>query len=159
MKPVRVSALGIAMFSIALLGAACTKPSTTGNRNDGPDSNSDAVLSTNTTSGTSNADVTNSEIPVLRTAIVRLTADGGSPNDLTVQAGTVISFVNDDTTGHWIASDPHPVHTGLPGFDAGRSIAPGGSYEFTFGPTGRFTYHDHVDSTNTKFKGSITVQP
>lgn len=158
MKPVRGSALGIAIFSIALLGAACTKPQTTGNRNDGAGSNSDAVLSTNTTSGTSNADATNSETPVLRTAIVRLTADGGSPDDLTIQAGTVVSFVNDDTTGHWIASDPHPVHTGLPGFDAGRSIAPGGSYEFTFGQIGRFTYHDNIDPTSTKFKGSVTVQ-
>src|SRR5689334_2127862 len=37
-----------------------------------------------------------------------------SPKTLTVKAGTLVTFVNNDRTPHDMNSDPHPEHTDCP---------------------------------------------
>lgn len=148
----------LVLSALVLIGAACTKPATNAGNSENP--RNDSVLTTNTSQANSRNDAANANsTAVLRTAIVRLTPDGVSEKNLGVLPGTVVSFVNDDVVGHWIASDPHPAHTGLPGFDARGAIAPGSSYEFTFITTGTFGYHDHLDAFNANFRGTITVTP
>ncbi len=72
-----------------------------------------------------------------------------------VTAGSTVTFRNADTTPHGVASDPHPVHTGLPGFDAGGPIAPGETYEFTFTSPGTFGFHNHL---NPSLRGTVVVK-
>jgi plastocyanin len=83
-----------------------------------------------------------------------MTSSGFSPAEVTVKPGTTVVFKNTDTQAHWPASNPHPVHTDLPGFDAKKGIAPGGSYSFVFSKVGVWGFHDHMHPSNG---GHVTV--
>jgi plastocyanin len=72
-----------------------------------------------------------------------------------VKAGTTVTFINNGQALHRPASDPHPIHTGLPGLDAGKGLATGETYVFTFTKVGTFGMHDHF---NTSLKATIIVQ-
>ncbi len=88
-------------------------------------------------------------------AEVDMTANGFSPSSITVKQGTVVTFKNTDTQPHWPASNPHPTHTDLPGFDALQQVQPGQTYSFTFNKIGTWGYHDHINPS--EFRGSVTV--
>jgi plastocyanin len=77
-------------------------------------------------------------------ARVEMRARAFSPRIATIDIGEAVTFVNVGAAGKWPASNPHPVHTLYQGFDAGRVIAPGTSWSFTFTARGRWTYHDHL---------------
>src|SRR4029453_17458822 len=78
------------------------------------------------------------------TATVLMTNHGYSPRVLKIHQGQTVEFVNDSNEDYWPASDPHPTHTDYPGFDAGTSVLPGGSWKFTFNRAGRYGYHNHL---------------
>ena len=127
MKKIIVLALGI-----MLLAAACNKsasPTTTDN------SSSQTVQS-----GTAEIDITSA---------------GFSPAAITVKSGTVVTFKNLDSAQHWPASNPHPTHTDLPGFDALKGLATGETYSFTFTQVGTWGFHDHLNPIENH--GSVTV--
>ncbi|MEO6077188.1 MAG: hypothetical protein ABIP54_00175, partial [Candidatus Andersenbacteria bacterium] len=63
---------------------------------------------------------------------ISMTDTGISPAEITIKAGTTVTFVNNGTELHWPASDPHPIHTDLSGFDAKRGLSNGELYRFTF---------------------------
>lgn len=88
-------------------------------------------------------------------SVVSITATGFSPATVTVPKGSTVTFRNGDTKPHWVASNPHPVHTGLAGFDAGAPIPPGQTYVFQFTQAGTFGYHDHL---NPGVQGQVVVQ-
>ncbi|MCE9642924.1 MAG: cupredoxin domain-containing protein [Candidatus Andersenbacteria bacterium] len=87
--------------------------------------------------------------------VVEMTDAGIVPNAITVKSGTTITFKNTGTSPHWPASDPHPIHTDLPGFDSKHALAPGDFYRFTFVKVGTFGMHDHLHAA---FHATITVQ-
>jgi plastocyanin len=93
-------------------------------------------------------------------ATVTMTANGVSASTVTVSVGQTVTFVNNDTRSHEIASNPHPQHGSCPGIEAGLGvIAPGETKQtHNFGNAGTCGYHDHQDDTNTRFQGSIIVQ-
>ena len=78
-----------------------------------------------------------------------------SPAMIKVKAGTAVSFKNNSQTPMWVASDPHPTHTDYPGFDALRDYPQGETYTFTFGKTGNWGYHNHL---NPDIRGRVIVQ-
>ncbi len=82
--------------------------------------------------------------PTPSPVIITITSAGYSPSSVTLKAGTKVIFQNNDTRGRWPASNPHPVHTDLPGFDALKSIGAGSSYSFIFTKVGIWGYHDHL---------------
>lgn len=78
-----------------------------------------------------------------------------SPPEVTVKAGTAVTFKNESSTEEvWPASNPHPIHTGLRGFDANKGLKLGEAFTFTFTKVGSFGFHDHL---HTKATGKITV--
>ena len=81
--------------------------------------------------------------------------EGFTPATITVKAGATVTFVNNGQALHWPASNPHPIHTGLSGFDARKGLATGETYSFTFLQAGTFGFHDHL---NTRITGTIVVQ-
>ena len=101
---------------------------------------------------------------------INYTAQGFSPKTVTITQGQTVTWVNQTSNPMWIASNPHPVHTGYDGTDrtthcaAGYTgpapldectqAAPGASFSFTFDKAGTWGYHDHLNHTMT---GSITV--
>jgi plastocyanin len=86
---------------------------------------------------------------------ISMTDTGISPAEITVTSGATVTFVNNGQVPHWPASDPHPIHTDLSGFDAKRGLNPGELYRFTFTKIGSFGMHDHL---HPAFKGRIIVE-
>ena len=89
-------------------------------------------------------------------AEVSITAGGAfSPTAITVKKGTTVTWTNTGSAKVWIASDPHPVHNGYPGFDSGTDLRAGESYSFTFDRPGSWGYHNHFNPT---VRGSVIVE-
>lgn len=86
---------------------------------------------------------------------VSITDEGFVPSEITVHVGDTVQFINNGQGTHWPASDPHPQHTGLAGFDAKAGLETGQSYEFTFMKAGAFKMHDHL---HPLIKGNIIVE-
>ena len=68
-----------------------------------------------------------------------------SPSELTVSAGTEVTFQNDDSTTHTFTGD---------GFESGN-VSPGNSFKFTFNTAGTFNYHCSIHPMMT---GKIIVK-
>lgn len=101
-------------------------------------------------------------------ALIRMTATGFEPSEISISVGDTVTFENDDAKAHWPASNIHPTHHLYPGsgiekcgtseerttFDACRGIDPRASYSFTFTFAGTWTFHDHLYPERT---GEIRV--
>ena len=87
------------------------------------------------------------------------TSTGVSPRTLTVPAGSRVTFVNNDTRVHDMASNPHPEHTDCPPVNQVGFLQPGQT-----GTTGNLTtvrtcgFHDHNRDTDTSLQGTIVIQ-
>lgn len=89
-------------------------------------------------------------------AQVEITADGFSPQTLSIPAGTKVTWVNKDSNPHRVASNPYPDNTSLPGLDSkDPPLGPNASYSYTFATAGNFTYHDQYHPTTN---GEIIVK-
>ena len=100
---------------------------------------------------------------------IEITSSGFSPNEITINSGEDVTWVNRDTEEHWPASAMHPTHTKYPGadyeaegsyagsqacvaegqpksgaFDPCKPLAPGETWTFTFDQIGSWAYHDHL---------------
>jgi plastocyanin len=90
---------------------------------------------------------------------ITITASGVSPRELTVTAGTRVTFVNNDSRPHEMNSDPHPTHGDCPGIDDIGFITPGQTKQ-----TGNLTqvrrcgFHDHNLFGDLSLQGTIIVQ-
>jgi len=93
-------------------------------------------------------------------ATITMTSNGVSAQSVTVQVGQTVTFVNNDTRAHEIASNPHPQHGSCPSIEVGLGIIAAGQTKAThnFGNAGTCGYHDHQDDTNVRFQGTIIVQ-
>ncbi|MBI2053175.1 MAG: hypothetical protein HYT41_00305, partial [Candidatus Sungbacteria bacterium] len=86
---------------------------------------------------------------------IAITENGFVPDSIMIAQGERIRFVNKSDMPSWPASNPHPTHEFLGGFDPLRELRPGDSWEFTFVVPGEWTYHDHLLPHR---RGSITVR-
>lgn len=77
-----------------------------------------------------------------------------NPQTITIKSGTTITWINQDSAPHIIASDPHPTHTDLPGLVSG-TLMNGQSFSFKFTQTGTFGYHCHLHPFMT---GTVIVE-
>jgi plastocyanin len=112
-----------------------------------------AACNKSSNSATSNSGGTNQAVQS-GTAEIDMTDSGFSPSNITVKSGTVVIFKNTSSKTYWPASNPHPTHTDLPGFDALRGLNNGETYSFTFTKLGVWGFHDHLNPT---LDGRITV--
>lgn len=104
---------------------------------------------------------------------ITYTDTGFSPKSVSVPLGATVTWVNNSSQGMWVASNPHPTHTGYDGtamsqhcqmggpssnsvFDECVSVPAGGSWSFVFGKTGTWGFHNHLSPNLT---GSVTVTP
>lgn len=97
----------------------------------------------------SSNNVTDSE----KTASITIESFGFSPATITIKKGTTITWINNDSVNHLVASNPHPVHTDLPGFQS-QNLSLGESYSFTFDKVGTFGYHCHL---HPSMRGTVIV--
>ena len=93
-------------------------------------------------------------------ATITLTSAGASPRTVTIAVGQTVTFINNDSRSHEMASDPHPQHGSCPSMEAGLGTIGAGQTKVThnFANAGACGFHDHLDSGNGGFIGSIVVQ-
>ncbi|MEO2196854.1 MAG: hypothetical protein ABGY72_12290 [bacterium] len=89
---------------------------------------------------------------------VTITASGVSPQNIQIQVGERVLFVNNDTVVHDMSSDDHPSHLTCPELNQVGFLSPGQSRE-----TGNFVtvqtcgFHDHLDAQNPGLLGTINI--
>lgn len=66
-----------------------------------------------------------------------------------VKTGRKVIFYNNSSESMWIASNPHPAHSDLAGFDQGKAVPKGGTYEYTFTKPGKYYFHNHMNPERT----------
>ena len=81
------------------------------------------------------------------TFTVSITKGGFAPSTLTIAVGDTVTWRNDDTSSHQIASKSAGFTSPL--------IKPGETFSFTYKLAGRFSYQDETVKRN---KGTVTVQ-
>ena len=101
-----------------------------------------------------------------------VTYDGSSfsPSSVAIEKGGTVMFQDNASSGTdmWIASGPHPTHTGYDTSDKSMHCGAdytgakpfdqcqaGRTFNFTFDKAGSFSYHDHLNATA---HGTIVVQ-
>lgn len=80
---------------------------------------------------------------------------GFSPDQIKVRKGGLVTFVNDSPRPMWVASDSHPTHTDLLGFDQKQGVGQQGNYSYTFTQAGNWKYHNHLNSGD---EGMVIVE-
>lgn len=104
-----------------------------------------------------------SSLSASASATVIYTDKGFFPAPVTIRKGETVVFKNNASDSMWVASNPHPTHSGYPTtggcvgstFDACKNIPPGGSWSFTFDISGTWGYHNHLNPSES---GTIVVQ-
>jgi plastocyanin len=93
-------------------------------------------------------------------ATVTITANGVSPSQVSITTGQSVTFINNDTRSHEIASNPHPTHGTCPGIENGLGTLAAGQTKLTqgFGGTGTCGYHDHLNSGDGTLQGSVVIR-
>lgn len=89
------------------------------------------------------------------TAEVSITANSFEPATLTVKVGTKVTWTNQEDLEHWVASNPYPANTDLPGLNAGKKMVKGDTYSYTFDKAGTYNYHDDLSPTTN---GTVIVE-
>ncbi|MEX0877513.1 MAG: cupredoxin domain-containing protein [Candidatus Spechtbacterales bacterium] len=92
--------------------------------------------------------------PENNTHVVELRQEGFYPSSITIRKGDTIKFVTTRNQDFWPASDPHPTHEYLDGFDSERPVNFDESWSYTFLSAGSWPFHDHL---NSSYRGEITV--
>lgn len=79
---------------------------------------------------------------VVARSVVTYTDSGFGPKEVTVVAGTTVTFVNESSRDMWVASGVYPSNQLLPNFNQKGTVAKGGVYEYTFGKVGTWQYQN-----------------
>jgi plastocyanin len=82
-----------------------------------------------------------------------------SPATVTISVGQSVTFVNNDSRSHEIASNPHPAHTDCPSTNALGTLS-AGQTKLTNAYTAARScgFHDHLNPENSALQGTIIVQ-
>ncbi|MEX2008012.1 MAG: hypothetical protein WD850_00735 [Candidatus Spechtbacterales bacterium] len=75
---------------------------------------------------------------------IRITQEGFFPEEITVQRGDSVVWINEASEYRWPASNLHPTHSIYAEFDPLEPLAPGESWSFRFEQEGSWQYHDHL---------------
>ena len=94
-------------------------------------------------------------------ATITITSAGVSATQLTVSAGSRVTFVNNDTRSHNMTSDPHPEHNDCPEINTVGLLQPGERRETGNLVTVRtcgFHDHDNPPPGGNRWTGRITIR-
>jgi plastocyanin len=91
-------------------------------------------------------------------ATITITAAGASPRNVTVTAGSRVTFVNNDNRPHEMNSDPHPIHTDCPEINVGFIAAGASGTTQNLNNRRACGYHDHNQPDVVALQGTITIQ-
>jgi plastocyanin len=92
------------------------------------------------------------------TATITISAAGVSPKDLVVARGTRVTFVNSDSVGHDMNSDPHPAHTSCTDMNVGFVASTQSRQTDVLNIARTCGYHDHNQPSNVSLQGTIRIE-
>lgn len=75
---------------------------------------------------------------------ITLTANGFSPQNITIKTGEKVTWINKSGSDATVDSSPHPSHTDYSPLNLGV-FPDGGSLSLTFDKAGTYKYHNHLD--------------
>src|SRR5665213_183412 len=75
---------------------------------------------------------------VLAPAKVTITKDGFVPATITVKINQAVTWTNEDTAQHEVASDPYPTDNALAGFNDKQPLNRTDTFDFIFNKTGTY---------------------
>ena len=85
---------------------------------------------------------------------ITVTNKGFEPQTITIKKGQRIVWTNKSGTEVNVSSDVHPTHLLFPFLNLGN-FNDGSSVSVVFEKSGKYTYHNHFDTSQT---GTITVE-
>lgn len=88
------------------------------------------------------------------TVVIKMTANGFEPREVTIDENSIINFANKDTVDRWPASNVHPTHELYGNLDPKKPIAPGDFWIFKAQQVGIWKIHDHLSPHK---RGTITI--
>lgn len=88
-------------------------------------------------------------------AEVEILNNSFNPATLKIKAGSKVTWTNQEDLEHWVAANPFPTHSDLPGLNAGKKMQKGETYSYTFDTPGTYHYHDDLSPTTN---GTIIVE-
>ena len=135
---------GVMLLAVSLMAASCSKQPEASLENDAPATSVPVIPVVPTIPVVDDSATIKDEDVANQTVLVRYFDSGFLPFTVTINQGDTVMFVNNSSGDFWPASNPHPIHTGLSGFDAKKPIDIGGSYGFSFNRVGTFRYHNHL---------------
>jgi plastocyanin len=93
-------------------------------------------------------------------ATITITSSGVSPGSVTIAVGQSVTFVNNDSRSHEMASNPHPQHGSCPSIERGIGTLAAGQTRLTQGFAGAGTcgFHDHLNDSAVSLQGTIIVR-
>jgi plastocyanin len=89
-------------------------------------------------------------------AQVSITSTGFVPASISVNVGQAVTWTNNDSSPHIVASDPYPTDNALAGFNAKQNMSRNDSFSFVFNKVGTYTYHDNLNPY--AIKGTVIVK-
>ena len=92
--------------------------------------------------------------PAHKTVTVTYQNGAFNPDNLAIQAGDTVRWVNKHTSAIRIASNPHPFHTSFSALDS-DNLDPDQTYTFTFTTPASVNYHNHF---NPGVQGTVIVE-
>lgn len=82
-----------------------------------------------------------------------------SPATVTITVGQSVTFVNNDSRVHDMASNPHPAHTDCPAMNAAGNLTAGQTKLTNAFTTARTCgFHDHSNPDNASLMGTVIIQ-
>lgn len=97
---------------------------------------------------------------------VYYTSQGFQPQEITIQKGDTVTWINNASSAMWVATNQHPSHTEYDGTSLYRHCSNGQSdtfdqcsegdeYSFTFQKIGEWGYHNHRSPFD---EGTVVVE-
>ena len=97
--------------------------------------------------------------PTTATTTITITNNAVSPQNITIARGSQVTFINNDSRPHEMASNPHPEHTDCPEINQVGFVNPGQSRQTGNMNTVRTCgFHDHNQDQVRSLQGTITIQ-
>jgi len=111
-------------------------------------------------SGPSPSSPTTPPADAVATNTITITNSVASPKNIKVARGSQVTFINNDSQSHFMASDPHPDHTDCPEINSVGAMSPGQTKRTDNMVTNRTVcgFHDHDAPNVAALQGSITIE-
>jgi plastocyanin len=97
--------------------------------------------------------------PGTSAATIMITSSGLEPRTVAIQSGQAVTFINNDSVAHNMASDPHPIHNECPAINQVGNLGPGQQMQSAaLTATRSCGFHDLLRDGDPRWQGTIVVQ-